>query len=82
MADQKPKDKPPTTRLGRLARLATLAPRAIPFAMEGAKRALGGERTEEEQAEARRKMGAEVKKTAEATKAVASRPATSKAAAN
>lgn len=66
MADQKPKDKPPTTRLGRLARLASLAPRAIPFAMEGARRALGKERTEEEEAEARRKMGVEVKKTAEA----------------
>ena len=41
MADsnQKPKDAPPTSRLGRLARLAGLAPRALPFAMEGAKRA-------------------------------------------
>ncbi|EYF06888.1 ABC1 kinase family protein [Chondromyces apiculatus] len=66
MADQKPKDKPPTSKLGRLARLASLAPRAIPFAVEGAKRALGQQRTEEDQAEARKKMTAEVKKTAEA----------------
>lgn len=69
MADDKPerpKDKPPTSKLGRLARLASLAPRAIPFAMEGAKRALGRERSEEDEAEARRKMGEEVKKTAEA----------------
>ncbi|AKT36966.1 ABC1 kinase family protein [Chondromyces crocatus] len=66
MADQKPKDKPPTSKLGRLARLASLAPRAIPFAVEGAKRALGQPRTEEDQAAARKKMTAEVKKTAEA----------------
>jgi predicted unusual protein kinase regulating ubiquinone biosynthesis (AarF/ABC1/UbiB family) len=66
MPDEKPKDKPPTSKLGRLARLAGLAPRTIPFAIEGARRALGRTRTEEEQAEARRKMGAEVKKTAEA----------------
>ena len=49
MADEKPKDRPPTSRLGRLARLAGLAPRAIPFAIEGAKRALGGARTEDEE---------------------------------
>ena len=66
MADEKPKDKPPTSRLGRLARLAGLAPRAVPFAIEGAKRALGGQRTEEQEAETRAKMGEEVKKTAEA----------------
>jgi predicted unusual protein kinase regulating ubiquinone biosynthesis (AarF/ABC1/UbiB family) len=66
MADDKPKDMPPTSRLGRLARLAGLAPRSIPFAIEGAKRALGGKRTEDEEAEARAKMAAEVKKTAEA----------------
>jgi predicted unusual protein kinase regulating ubiquinone biosynthesis (AarF/ABC1/UbiB family) len=67
MADPNPKDRPPTSRLGRLARLAGLAPRALPFAVEGAKRALGGgPKTEDEAAEARRRMGAEVKKTAEA----------------
>ena len=66
MADDKPRDMPPTGRLGRLARLAGLAPRTIPFAVEGAKRALGGKRTEEQERAARAKMGAEVKKTAEA----------------
>jgi predicted unusual protein kinase regulating ubiquinone biosynthesis (AarF/ABC1/UbiB family) len=66
MADDSPKDKPPTSRLGRLARLATLAPRSIPFAVEGAKRVLGRARTEDEEAAAKVKMAAEVKKTAEA----------------
>src|SRR5271168_4024877 len=66
MAESKPKDRPPTSRLGRLARLAGLAPRALPFAVEGAKRAFGGERSVEQQQAAREKMGAEVKKTAEA----------------
>src|SRR5689334_12353905 len=66
MADDKLKDKPPTGKLGRLARLAGLAPRTLPLAIEGAKRALGRPRTEDEEVEARRKMGEEVKKTAEA----------------
>jgi predicted unusual protein kinase regulating ubiquinone biosynthesis (AarF/ABC1/UbiB family) len=66
MAENKPKDSPPTSRLGRLARLAGLAPRGIPFAIEGAKRVLGATRTEDEEKEVRRKMGVEVKKTAEA----------------
>jgi predicted unusual protein kinase regulating ubiquinone biosynthesis (AarF/ABC1/UbiB family) len=66
MAETKPKLSPPTSRIGRLARLAGLAPRAIPFAVEGAKRALGGPRTADEQQAARRKMHAEMKKTAEA----------------
>src|SRR5262249_25394263 len=66
MAGEKPKDKPPTGRLGRLAKLAGLAPRTIPFAIEGAKRFLGRERTEEEAAAAHAKMSVEVKKTAEA----------------
>jgi predicted unusual protein kinase regulating ubiquinone biosynthesis (AarF/ABC1/UbiB family) len=61
-----PRDKPPTSKLGRLARLASLAPRTLPFALEGAKKLLGTKRTEEEEAEARRRMGEEVKKTAEA----------------
>jgi predicted unusual protein kinase regulating ubiquinone biosynthesis (AarF/ABC1/UbiB family) len=61
-----PKDKPPTSKIGRLARLASLAPRGLPFALEGAKKLLGGKRTEEEEAEARRRMGEEVTKTAEA----------------
>ncbi len=66
MAQDDPKHRPPTSRLGRLARLAALAPRAVPFAIEGAKRALGNTRTEEEQEIARAKMLAEAKKTAEA----------------
>jgi predicted unusual protein kinase regulating ubiquinone biosynthesis (AarF/ABC1/UbiB family) len=66
MSESKRNDKPPTSRLGRLARLAGLAPRAVPFAIEGAKRALGGTRTEEEERAAREKIGVEVKKTAEA----------------
>lgn len=66
MAEDKRKDKPPTSKLGRLARLAGLAPRTIPFAIEGAKRALGRTRTEDQEAEARVRMGEEVKKTAEA----------------
>lgn len=66
MADDKPKDKPPTSRLGRLARLAGLGTRSIPLAVEGAKRAFGRSRTEDETAEQNAKMAAEVKKTAEA----------------
>src|SRR5262245_29249402 len=61
-----PKSKPHTSRIGRLARLAGLAPRTIPFAGEGAKRLLGVTRTEDEEAEAKAKMAVEVKKTAEA----------------
>jgi predicted unusual protein kinase regulating ubiquinone biosynthesis (AarF/ABC1/UbiB family) len=59
-------DRPPTSRLGRLARLAGLAPRGLPFAIEGARRALGRTRTAEEEAESHRKMAAEVQKTARA----------------
>jgi predicted unusual protein kinase regulating ubiquinone biosynthesis (AarF/ABC1/UbiB family) len=66
MAQDKPKDRPPTSRIGRLARLAGLAPRAVPFAIEGARRALGGARSDEEEQAAHERMGAEVKKTAEA----------------
>jgi predicted unusual protein kinase regulating ubiquinone biosynthesis (AarF/ABC1/UbiB family) len=66
MADDKPKDKPPTSRLGRIARLASLGTKSIPLAVEGAKRALGRSRPEEDDAEKKKKMAAEVKKTAEA----------------
>jgi predicted unusual protein kinase regulating ubiquinone biosynthesis (AarF/ABC1/UbiB family) len=66
MTEDKPKDRPPTSRFGRLARLAGLAPRAVPFAVEGAKRALGQTRTDADEQRAREKMAAEVKKTAEA----------------
>lgn len=63
---EEPKDKPPTSKLGRLARLASLAPRTIPFAVEGAKKFLGGKRTAEEEEQVRARMNDEVKKTAEA----------------
>jgi predicted unusual protein kinase regulating ubiquinone biosynthesis (AarF/ABC1/UbiB family) len=68
MADDKPKDKPPTSRLGRLARLASLAPKGVPLALAGAKRMLGGKRddakgpTEQE----RLKVAEDAKKAAEA----------------
>src|SRR4051812_489934 len=64
--DAKPKDKPPTSRLGRLARLAGLAPRGIPFAIEGARRVLGGERSAEDERRAKERIGVEAKKAAEA----------------
>ncbi|MFO0547891.1 MAG: AarF/ABC1/UbiB kinase family protein [Polyangiaceae bacterium] len=67
MADEKPKDKPPTSRLGRLARLAALAPKGMPLAFEGAKRALGMKKadappTEEE----KKRIHEDAKKAAEA----------------
>lgn len=65
--DPKAKDRPPTTKLGRLARLAALAPRSIPLAMETARRALGpSDRTEDEERESRRRVAEEVKKTGKA----------------
>jgi predicted unusual protein kinase regulating ubiquinone biosynthesis (AarF/ABC1/UbiB family) len=68
MSEDKPKplDKPPTSKLGRLARLAGLAPRALPFAMAGAKRVFGGARTEEQEAAAHAQMGLDVKSAADA----------------
>lgn len=67
MADEKPKDRPPTSRLGRLARLAALAPKGMPIALEGAKRALGLRKPEEEPTlEERKKVAADAKKAAEA----------------
>ncbi len=66
MADDKPKHKPPTSKLGRLSRLASLAPKTLPFAIEGAKRALGRTRTEEEEAAAKARMAADAKKAADA----------------
>ncbi len=66
MADEKPKDKPPTSRLGRLARLAGLAPRGVPLALEGAKRVLGMKKAEEVTAEEKKRIAADAKKAAEA----------------
>lgn len=57
---------PPTSRLGRLARLTALAPRALPMASEAVKKALGGKRTEAEEREAQEKLAENAKKTAEA----------------
>src|SRR5882672_5963988 len=57
---------PPVSRLGRLARLGALAPRALPIAAEAVRRAVGARRTEEEELEARRRVLQSAKKTAEA----------------
>jgi predicted unusual protein kinase regulating ubiquinone biosynthesis (AarF/ABC1/UbiB family) len=65
-APTKPKDKPPTSRIGRLARLAALAPKGIPLALEGARRALGGTRTDEDELRAKARLAEDAKKAAEA----------------
>ena len=64
----KPKKKPPTSRIGRLARLAGLSTKGIPLAIEGAKRALGKKKptTEEEQRAQAEKLKADAKKAADA----------------
>jgi hypothetical protein len=59
-------DGPPTSRLGRLARLGALAPRALPVAIEGVRRAMGGARSEDEERAARERVYKSAKKTAEA----------------
>jgi predicted unusual protein kinase regulating ubiquinone biosynthesis (AarF/ABC1/UbiB family) len=59
-------DAPPVTRLGRLARLGALAPRALPMAAEAVRRAVGGRRTEEEEKESRQRLVQNAKKTADA----------------
>jgi predicted unusual protein kinase regulating ubiquinone biosynthesis (AarF/ABC1/UbiB family) len=59
-------DAPPLSRLGRLARLGALAPRALPIAAEAVRRAVGTRRTEEQELEARRRLLQNAKKTAEA----------------
>lgn len=67
MADDKPKHQPPTSRLGRLARLAALAPKGMPLALEGAKRVLGrGKQPEPPSDEDRKKLAKDAKKAAEA----------------
>ena len=64
----KPKNQPPTSKLGRFARLAGLGAKGIPLAFEGAKRALGfsENRTEDEERVARERLAADTKKAAEA----------------
>src|SRR3984885_12240509 len=59
-------DAPPVSRLGRLARLGALAPRALPIAAEAGRRAVGTRRTEEQELEGRRRLLQNAKKTAEA----------------
>ncbi|MCU0691240.1 MAG: AarF/ABC1/UbiB kinase family protein [Polyangiaceae bacterium] len=59
-------DAAPSSRLGRLARLGALAPRAFPIALEGAKRALGGRRTEQQELLARRRTYEDAKKAGRA----------------
>ena len=63
---EKRPDRPPTSRLGRLARLTALAPRALPLAAEAMKRAVGMKRNEDEEEIARKKMMASAKSTAQA----------------
>ncbi len=64
--EEKRPDAPPTSRLGRLARLTALAPRALPMAIEGMKRAMGVKRDEDDLRAAREKLRKSAKKTAEA----------------
>src|SRR5262245_45774790 len=59
-------DAPPTSRLGRLARLTALAPKALPMAAEAVRRAMGSKRSADEEREARERVRASAKKTAEA----------------
>ena len=61
-----PRSRPPTSRLGRLARLGALGTHALPVAMEGARRALGTRRTEEEARRAREKMLNDARRAAHA----------------
>jgi predicted unusual protein kinase regulating ubiquinone biosynthesis (AarF/ABC1/UbiB family) len=64
--DPKRPHAPPTSRLGRLARLGALAPKAIPLASAAVKRALSGKPKEEMSLEERKKAMELGKQTAEA----------------
>jgi predicted unusual protein kinase regulating ubiquinone biosynthesis (AarF/ABC1/UbiB family) len=65
-AERRP-DAPPSSRLGRLGRLAMLSTRAVPLATEAMRRAaFGKRRDEEEELEAQRRTLESAKKTAEA----------------
>ena len=62
-----PRDAPPTSRLGRLARLTGLSSRALPMAAEAMRRKLGaGSRTDAEEQIAQERVMLSAKKTAEA----------------
>lgn len=65
--DKRRPDAPPTSRLGRLARLGALAPRALPMATEAMRRAAFGKREDPEaEREAQRRVVENARKTAEA----------------
>jgi predicted unusual protein kinase regulating ubiquinone biosynthesis (AarF/ABC1/UbiB family) len=66
-APERRPDAPPSSRLGRLARLGALSTRALPLATEAVRRAaFGKRRSEDEEREAQRRVVANAKKTAEA----------------
>lgn len=66
-AESRRPDAPPTSRLGRLARLGALSTKAIPLATEAVRRAAFGKRKDEDaEREAQRRALENVKKTAEA----------------
>jgi predicted unusual protein kinase regulating ubiquinone biosynthesis (AarF/ABC1/UbiB family) len=56
----------PSSRLGRLVRLGALVPKALPVAMQGARRVLGGARTEEQERLARQKTYEDAKNAGKA----------------
>ncbi len=66
LPDEERKDAPPTSRLGRLARLGALAPKAIPFATNAMKKAMGLGQSPEDQEKEREALRDTAKKTAEA----------------
>jgi len=66
MSDDQRPSRPPTTRLGRLARLTALAPRALPIATAAVKRAISGGKREDVTEEERTKVLESAKKTADA----------------
>jgi predicted unusual protein kinase regulating ubiquinone biosynthesis (AarF/ABC1/UbiB family) len=67
LAEGRRPDAAPTSRFGRLARLAALAPRALPMATEAARRSVFGKRSDEEsEREAQQKLLENAKKTADA----------------
>ncbi len=59
-------DAAPSSRLGRVARLAALAPAALPFAAEALRRAVGRGRSEEDESAAQAKLLRQVKSAADA----------------
>lgn len=60
-------DAPPSSRLGRLARLGALSTRAIPMGMEAVRRAAFGKRSNEDaEREAQQRIAQNARKTAEA----------------